>query len=116
VIAAALPAIVGGLSIDGSARHPAIDGHEFGPVHFFAQPVVVHDGFRVSPIDTGCSLSAGSGEEIAVGLRHRGRRCAARLMTARAAPWCSRRHVIDVSAASLFLLPQGFVKSLTLRW
>ncbi len=109
VIAAALPAIVGGLSIAGSLgilRFMA----DFGPVHFFAQPVVSMMGFGIA-IDYGLFIVSRFREEIAEGYDTEAavRRT---VMTAGRTVVFSAT-LIAVSAASLFLLPQGFVKSLT---
>ena len=109
VIAAALPAIIGGLSIAGSLgilRFMA----DFGPVHFFAQPVVSMMGFGIA-IDYGLFIVSRFREEIAEGYDTEAavRRT---VMTAGRTVVFSAT-LIAVSAASLFLLPQGFVKSLT---
>jgi trehalose monomycolate/heme transporter len=109
VIAAALPAIVGGLSIAGSLgilRFITM----FGPLSFFAQPVVSMMGFGIA-IDYGLFVVSRFREEIAEGYDTEAavRRT---VMTAGRTVVFSAV-LIAVSAASLFLLPQGFVKSLT---
>lgn len=58
-VAAALPAIIGGLTIGGALGILRFTA-EFGPVHYFAQPVVTMMA-SVSPSTTGCSSSADSG-------------------------------------------------------
>ena len=109
VIAASLPVMVGGLSIAGSLgilRFMAM----FGPVHFFAQPVVSMMGFGIA-IDYGLFVVSRFREEIAEGYDTEAavRRT---VMTAGRTVMFSAV-LIAASASSLFLLPQGFVKSLT---
>jgi uncharacterized membrane protein YdfJ with MMPL/SSD domain len=109
VIAACLPVMVGGLSIAGSLgilRFIAM----FGPVHFFAQPVVTMMGFGIA-IDYGLFVVSRFREEIAEGYDteaavRRTVMTAGRTVTFSAV-------LIAASGASLLLLPQGFVKSLT---
>jgi trehalose monomycolate/heme transporter len=109
VIAASLPAIVGGLSIAGSLGILRIITM-FGPLSFFAQPVVSMMGFGIA-IDYGLFVVSRFREEIAEGYDTEAavRRT---VMTAGRTVVFSAV-LIAVSAASLFLLPQGFVKSLT---
>ncbi len=109
VVAAALPVIVGGLSIAGSLgilRFITM----FGPMHFFAQPVVTMMGFGIA-IDYGLFVVSRFREEIAEGYDTEAavRRT---VMTAGRTVVFSAV-LIATSAAALFLLPQGFVKSLT---
>jgi trehalose monomycolate/heme transporter len=109
VIAASLPVMVGGLSIAGSLgilRFITM----FGPLSFFAQPVVSMMGFGIA-IDYGLFVVSRFREEIAEGYDTEAavRRT---VMTAGRTVVFSAI-LIAVSAASLFLLPQGFVKSLT---
>jgi uncharacterized membrane protein YdfJ with MMPL/SSD domain len=109
VIAASLPAIVGGLSIAGSLgilRFMA----EFGPVHFFAQPVVSMMGFGIA-IDYGLFIVSRFREEIAEGYDTEAAVRRTVMTAGRTVAFSAT--LIAVSAASLFLLPQGFVKSLT---
>ena len=108
-VAAALPVMVGGLSIAGSLgilRFITM----FGPLSFFAQPVVSMMGFGIA-IDYGLFVVSRFREEIAEGYDTEAavRRT---VMTAGRTVVFSAV-LIAVSAASLFLLPQGFVKSLT---
>jgi trehalose monomycolate/heme transporter len=108
-VAAGLPVIVGGLSIAGALgilRFAAI----FGPVHFFAQPVVSLIGFGIA-IDYGLFVVSRFREEIAEGYDteaavRRTIMTAGRTVTFSAA-------LIIASSASLLVLPQGFVHSLT---
>lgn len=108
-VAAGLPVIVGGLSIAGALgilRVAAL----FGPVHFFAQPVVSLIGFGIA-IDYGLFVVSRFREEIAEGYDteaavRRTVMTAGRTVTFSAA-------LIIASSASLLILPQGFVHSLT---
>ena len=109
VVAAGLPVIVGGLSIAGALgilRLVAV----FGPVHFFAQPVVSLIGLGIA-IDYGLFVVSRFREEIAEGYDteaavRRTVMTAGRTVTFSAV-------LIIASSASLLVLPQGFVKSLT---
>jgi trehalose monomycolate/heme transporter len=108
-IAAGLPVMVGGLSIAGALgilRFVAM----FGPVHFFAQPVVSLIGLGLA-IDYGLFVVSRFREEIAEGYDteaavRRTVMTAGRTVTFSAV-------LIIASGSSLLLLPQGFVKSLT---
>ena len=108
-VAAGLPVIVGGLSIAGALgilRFVAI----FGPVHFFAQPVVSLIGLGIA-IDYGLFVVSRFREEIAEGYDteaavRRTVMTAGRTVTFSAV-------LIIASSASLLVLPQGFVHSLT---
>jgi RND superfamily putative drug exporter len=109
VIAAGLPMIVGGLSIAGSLgilRLIAV----FGPVHYFAQPVVTMIGVGLA-IDYGLFVVSRFREEIADGYDtetavRRSVMTAGRTVTFSAV-------IVIASAAGLLLFPQGFLKSLT---
>lgn len=109
VVAACLPAIVGGLAIAGALgimRFIAI----FGPVHFFAQPVVTMIGLGIA-VDYGLFVVSRFREEIAAGYDsavavRRTMMTAGRTVTFSAV-------LIAVSAASMLVFPQGFLKSLT---
>ncbi|MDT5231786.1 MAG: trehalose monomycolate/heme transporter, partial [Mycobacterium sp.] len=109
VIAAGLPVIVGGLAIAGSLgilRLIAV----FGPVHYFAQPVVTMIGLGIA-IDYGLFVVSRFREEIADGYDtetavRRTVMTAGRTVTFSAV-------IIVAAAAGLLLFPQGFLKSLT---
>lgn len=109
VVAASLPVMVGGLSIAGALgimRFIAM----FGPVHFFAQPVVTMMGFGIA-IDYGLFVVSRFREEIAEGYDteaavRRTVMTAGRTVTFSAV-------LIAASGAVLLLLPQGFVRALT---
>ncbi|WP_046320216.1 MMPL family transporter [Mycobacterium sp. UM_Kg1] len=109
VIAASLPVIVGGLSIAGATGILQLTTH-FGPVHFFAQPVVSLIGLGIA-IDYGLFVVSRFREEIAEGYDTEAavRRS---VMTAGRTVVFSAVLII-VSCASLLVLPQGFVHSLT---
>jgi uncharacterized membrane protein YdfJ with MMPL/SSD domain len=109
VVAACLPAMVGGLSIAGALgimRFIAI----FQPVHFFAQPVVTLIGLGIA-IDYGLFVVSRFREEIAEGYDieaavRRTVMTAGRTVTFSAV-------LIVASLSSLLLFPQGFLKSMT---
>lgn len=108
-VAAGLPAIVGGLSIAGSLGILRLVSL-FGPVHFFAQPVVSLIGLGIA-IDYGLFVVSRFREEIAEGYDteaavRRTVMTAGRTVTFSAV-------LIIASSASLLVLPQGFVHSLT---
>jgi trehalose monomycolate/heme transporter len=109
VIAAALPAIVGGLSIAGSLGILRLMA-DFGPVHFFAQPVVSMMGFGIA-IDYGLFVVSRFREEIAEGYDTEAAVRRTVMTAGRTVAFSAV--LIATSAASLLLLPQGFVKSLT---
>ncbi|HTX97211.1 MAG TPA: MMPL family transporter [Mycobacterium sp.] len=109
VIAACLPVMVGGLSIAGSLgilRLIAV----FGPVHFFAQPVVSLIGLGIA-VDYGLFVVSRFREEIAEGYDTE---AAVRRTVMTAGRTIAFSAVLIIaSGASLLMLPQGFVKSLT---
>src|ERR1700744_3320906 len=109
VIAASLPVMVGGLSIAGSLGILRLITM-FGPLSFFAQPVVSMMGFGIA-IDYGLFVVSRFREEIAEGYDteaavRRTVMTAGRTVTFSAV-------LIIASSASLLVLPQGFVHSLT---
>ncbi len=109
VIAAGLPAIVGGLCIAGALgilRLIAV----FGPVHYFAQPVVSLVGLGIA-IDYGLFIVSRFREEIAEGYDTE---AAVRRTVITAGRTVTFSAVLIVaSAIGLLLFPQGFLKSLT---
>ncbi|MBY0441816.1 MAG: MMPL family transporter [Mycobacteriaceae bacterium] len=109
VVAAGLPVVVGGLSIAGAMgilRFIAI----FGPVHFFAQPVVTLIGLGIA-IDYGLFVVSRFREEIAEGYDTE---AAVRRTVITAGRTVTFSAVLIIaSGATLIVLPQGFVKSLT---
>ncbi len=109
VIAAGLPVMVGGLCIAGALgimRFIAI----FGPVHYFAQPVVSLIGLGIA-IDYGLFIVSRFREEIAEGYDTE---TAVRRTVITAGRTVTFSAVLIVaSAIGLLLFPQGFLKSLT---
>jgi trehalose monomycolate/heme transporter len=109
VIAAGLPVMIGGLSIAGALgilRLLAV----FGPVHFFAQPVVSMIGLGIA-IDYGLFVVSRFREELAEGY-DTGTAVRRTVMTAGRTVTFSAV-IIVAAAAGLLLFPQGFLKSLT---
>lgn len=109
VVAACLPAMVGGLSIAGSLGIMRLISL-FAPVHFFAQPVVTLIGLGIA-IDYGLFIVSRFREELAEGYDtetaiRRTVMTAGRTVTFSAV-------LIVASLAGLLLFPQGFLKSLT---
>jgi trehalose monomycolate/heme transporter len=104
-----LPAIVGGLCIAGALgilRLIAV----FGPVHYFAQPVVSLVGLGIA-IDYGLFIVSRFREEIAEGYDTE---TAVRRTVITAGRTVTFSAVLIVaSAIGLLLFPQGFLKSLT---
>ncbi|HEX7321719.1 MAG TPA: MMPL family transporter [Mycobacterium sp.] len=109
VVAASLPVLVGGLSIAGATGIMRLVSM-FGPVNFFAQPVISLIGLGIA-IDYGLFVVSRFREEIAEGYDTEAavRRS---VMTAGRTVVFSAVLII-VSAASLLVLPQGFVHALT---
>ena len=109
VVAAFLPAMVGGLSIAGSLgimRLVAIDG----PVHYFAQPVVTLIGLGIA-VDYGLFVVSRFREEIADG--YDTETAVRRAVTTAGRTVMFSAVLIVASAAGLLLFPQGFLRSLT---
>ncbi len=108
VIAACLPVMVGGLSIAGSLGILRLIAM-FGPVHFFAQPVVSLIGLGIA-VDYGLFVVSRFREEIAEGYDTE---AAVRRTVMTAGRTVAFSAVLIIaSGASLLMLPQGFVKSL----
>lgn len=109
VIAAALPAIIGALSIAGALGIMRFIA-DFAPVHFFAQPVVTLIGLGIA-IDYGLFIVSRFREEIAEGYDTE----AAVRRTVMTAGRTVMFSAVIIVAASLPLLvfPQGFLKSIT---
>jgi uncharacterized membrane protein YdfJ with MMPL/SSD domain len=109
VIAAGLPVVVGGLSIAGALgilRFLSM----FGPVHFFAQPVVSLIGLGIA-VDYGLFVVSRFREEIAEG--YDTETAVRRTVMTAGRTVAFSAVLIMASGASLLMLPQGFVKSLT---
>ncbi|MFY2859121.1 MMPL family transporter [Mycobacterium sp. THU-M104] len=108
-VAAGLPAIVGGLTIAGALgimRFLAI----FGPVHSFALMVISLIGFGIA-IDYGLFVVSRFREEIAEGYDTEAAVRRTVMTAGRTVAFSAA--LIMVSTASLLVLPQGFVKSMT---
>ncbi|MDI3312996.1 MAG: MMPL family transporter [Mycobacterium sp.] len=109
VIAAALPVMVGGLAIAGALgimRCIAL----FGPVHYFAQPVVTLVGLGLA-IDYGLFVVSRFREEIAEGYDTEAAVRRAVMTAGRTVTFSAV--IIVASASGLLLFPQGFLRSLT---
>jgi trehalose monomycolate/heme transporter len=109
VIAACLPVMVGGLAIAGSLGIMRLIAM-FGPVNFFAQPVVTMIGLGIAT-DYGLFVVSRFREEIAEGYDsevavRRTMMTAGRTVTFSAV-------LIAVSGASMLVFPLGFLRSLT---
>jgi uncharacterized membrane protein YdfJ with MMPL/SSD domain len=108
-VAAGLPAIVGGLTIAGALGILRLVAM-YGPVHFFAQPVVSLVGLGLA-IDYGLFIVSRFREEIAEGYDTE---AAVRRTVMTAGRTIAFSAVLIIaSSASLLALPQGFVHSLT---
>jgi len=109
VVAASLPAIIGGLSILGALGIMRLVA-DVAPVHFFAQPVVTLIGLGIA-IDYGLFIVSRFREEIAEGYDTE---VAVRrtVMTAGRTVVFSAV-IIVASSLPLLLFPQGFLKSIT---
>ncbi|MGK2882620.1 MAG: MMPL family transporter [Mycobacterium sp.] len=109
VIAAALPAIIGGLSIAGALGIMRLIA-EFAPVHFFAQPVVTLIGLGIA-IDYGLFIVSRFREEIAEG--YDTETAVRRTMMTSGRTVAFSAVIIVASSVPLLLFPQGFLKSIT---
>ncbi|HET9874543.1 MAG TPA: MMPL family transporter [Mycobacterium sp.] len=109
VVAAGLPVMVGGLSIAGATGILRLVTM-FGPVSFFAQPMVTLIGFGLA-IDYGLFVVSRFREEIAEGYDTEAAVRRTVITAGRTVVFSAV--LIIVSSASLLVLPQGFVKSLT---
>ncbi len=109
VVAASLPAIIGGLSIAGALGIMRMTA-EVTPVHFFAQPVVTLIGLGIA-VDYGLFIVSRFREELAEGYDTESavRRT---VMTAGRTVVFSAV-IIVASSLPLLLFPQGFLKSIT---
>jgi uncharacterized membrane protein YdfJ with MMPL/SSD domain len=109
VIAATLPVLVGGLAILGALgilRFIAM----FGPVHFFAQPVVTLIGLGIA-IDYGLFIVSRFREEIAEGYDTEAAIRRTVMTSGRTIVFSAV--IIVAASAGLLLFPQGFLKSIT---
>jgi len=109
VVAASLPAIIGGLAIAGSLGIMRLISM-FTPVHFFAQPVVTLIGLGIA-IDYGLFIVSRFREEIAEGYDTES--AVRRTMMTSGRTVLFSAVIIVASSLPLLLFPQGFLKSIT---
>jgi RND superfamily putative drug exporter len=109
VVAASLPAIIGGLTIMGALGIMRLAA-EFTPVHFFAQPVVTLIGLGIA-IDYGLFIVSRFREEIAEG--YDTETAVRRTMMTSGRTVMFSAVIIVASSVPLLLFPQGFLKSIT---
>lgn len=108
-VAAALPAIIGGLTIAGALGILRLTA-EFGPVHFFAQPVVTMMGFGIA-IDYGLFIVSRFREELAEGYDVEAAVRRSVMTSGRTVAFSAV--IIVASSLPLLLIPLGFLKSIT---
>ncbi|MBU9762397.1 MMPL family transporter [Mycobacterium sp. TNTM28] len=108
-VAAALPAIIGGLTIGGALGILRFTA-EFGPVHFFAQPVVTMMGFGIA-IDYGLFIVSRFREELAEGYDVEAAVRRSVMTSGRTVAFSAV--IIVASSLPLLLIPLGFLKSIT---
>ncbi|MGK2867042.1 MAG: MMPL family transporter [Mycobacterium sp.] len=109
VVAAALPAIIGGLTIAGALGILRFTA-EFMPVHFFAQPVVTMMGFGIA-IDYGLFMVSRFREELAEGYDVEAAVRRSVMTSGRTVAFSAV--IIVASSLPLLLIPLGFLKSIT---
>ncbi|WP_019971780.1 MMPL family transporter [Mycobacterium sp. 141] len=108
-VAAALPAIIGGLTIAGALGILRLTA-EFGQVHFFAQPVVTMMGFGIA-IDYGLFIVSRFREELAEGYDVEAAVRRSVMTSGRTVAFSAV--IIVASSLPLLLIPLGFLKSIT---
>lgn len=108
-VAAALPAIIGGLTIGGALGILRFTA-EFGPVHYFAQPVVTMMGFGIA-IDYGLFIVSRFREELAEGYDVEAAVRRSVMTSGRTVAFSAV--IIVASILPLLLIPLGFLKSIT---
>jgi len=108
-VAAALPAIIGGLTIGGALGILRFTA-EFGPVHFFAQPVVTMMGFGIA-IDYGLFIVSRFREELAEGYDVEAAVRRSVMTSGRTVAFSAV--IIVASSLPLLLIPLGFLRSIT---
>ena len=109
VIAAALPAIIGGLTIAGALGIMRLIA-EVIPVHFFAQPVVTLMGLGIA-VDYGLFMVSRFREEIAEGYDTEAAVRRTVMTSGRTVMFSAV--ILVASSVPLLLFPQGFLKSIT---
>ncbi len=109
VVAASLPAIIGGLSIAGALGIMRMTA-EVTPVHFFAQPVVTLIGLGIA-VDYGLFIVSRFREELAEG--YDTETAVRRTVMTAGRTVVFSAVIIVASSLPLLLFPQGFLKSIT---
>ncbi|RAV18238.1 hypothetical protein DQP55_01845 [Mycolicibacterium sp. GF69] len=109
VIAAALPGLIGGLTIAGALGIMRLLA-EFMPVHFFAQPVVTLMGLGIA-VDYGLFMVSRFREEIAEGYDTEAAVRRTVMTSGRTIMFSAV--ILVASSVPLLLFPQGFLKSIT---
>src|SRR6185369_14965898 len=109
VVAAALPGIIGGLTIAGALGIMRLVA-EFAPVHFFAQPVVTLMGLGIA-VDYGLFMVSRFREEIAEGYDTEAAVRRTVMTSGRTIMFSAV--ILVASSVPLLLFPQGFLKSIT---
>ena len=109
VVAAALPGIIGGLTIAGALGIVRLLA-EFMPVHFFAQPVVTLMGLGIA-VDYGLFMVSRFREEIAEGYDTEAAVRRTVMTSGRTIMFSAV--ILVASSVPLLLFPQGFLKSIT---
>ena len=109
VVAASLPAIIGGLSIMGALGIMRLIA-DVTPVHFFAQPVVTLIGLGIA-IDYGLFIVSRFREELAEGYDTEAAVRRTVMTSGRTVVFSAV--IIVASSLPLLLFPQGFLKSIT---
>ncbi|MFI5506494.1 MMPL family transporter [Mycobacterium sp. NPDC051804] len=109
VIAAALPGVIGGLTIAGALGIMRLLA-EIMPVHFFAQPVVTLMGLGIA-VDYGLFMVSRFREEIAEGYDTEAAVRRSVMTSGRTIMFSAV--ILVASSVPLLLFPQGFLKSIT---
>jgi trehalose monomycolate/heme transporter len=109
VIAAFLPAFIGGLTILGALGIMRLAA-EFIPVHFFAQPVVTLMGLGIA-VDYGLFMVSRFREELAEGYDTETAIRRTVMTSGRTVMFSAV--ILVASSVPLLLFPQGFLKSIT---
>ncbi|ORB62410.1 MMPL family transporter [Mycolicibacterium tusciae] len=109
VVAAALPGIIGGLTIAGALGIMRLLA-EVMPVHFFAQPVVTLMGLGIA-VDYGLFMVSRFREEIAEGYDTEAAVRRSVMTSGRTIMFSAV--ILVASSVPLLLFPQGFLKSIT---
>ena len=109
VVAAALPGLIGALTIAGALGIMRLAA-EFIPVHFFAQPVVTLMGLGIA-VDYGLFMVSRFREEIAEGYDTEA--AVRRTMMTSGRTVMFSAVILVASSMPLLLFPQGFLKSIT---